>query len=533
MTIDSSLAVPSGTVLDTDICVIGAGAAGITIGRRLERSRHRVLILEAGGFERDLETEHASFSIDVLGNPQPNPEPSRGRLLGGSTNLWFGRIARLDPIDFEKRRWIPSSGWPLTGDDLEPWLVAAADLLRVANFEAIALSAWPPNPTIDAFSAGQETDLGVFLWADDDAMYMGRYHRGLLQSSESVHLMTDATVTDLVPDASNAGIGELAVCGSGGNRFTVKARAVVLAAGGLENPRLLLASTSPSGRGVGNNHDVVGRYYMDHPRGEGLARVSLVGLAPSQLDALRLLGERTRSEYGRVQMRVKFSDGYQRRHELLNHAMHAHFVTGAHGTDGYRSAKRLLNQMRSRPISSRQVARDVLQVVKSAPSLISLGVRKVVDRPRATSLVLIDQMEQAPDPESRVTVDHRQRDRFGLPKLQLDWRIGESTYRSQRVMHETMKLVLKRIGITGFFSEVLEHDTEPELWDMKHPSGTTRMSTSPRTGVVDRSCRVHGLSNLYIVGSSVFPTVGHANPTLTVVALAARLADELEVSLPL
>lgn len=532
MTIESARAVPTGTVVDTDICVIGSGAAGITIARRLQRSSHRVLVLEAGGLQRDVETEQAVFALDVLGSPQLNPEPSRGRWFGGSTNLWFGRIARLDPIDFEERSWVPASGWPLTLDEVDPWLDVAADLLGVANFDTIALQAWRPNPTISAFADGRETDLGVFLWADDDAMYMGRYQRDQLKSSVAVRLMTDATVTQLVADEPSTRVDELSVCGPIGNTFTVRARAVVLAAGGLENPRLLLASTERRESGLGNDHDVVGRYYMDHPRGEGLAVVSLAGLTAAQLEAVSLLGERTKTAHGKAQMRVTFSADFQRERELLNHAMHAHVVSDAHGTIAYRSAKRLLHQLRSRSGPPRSVGRDIFDVVRGSPSLISFAVRKVVGRERATGLILIDQMEQEPDPDSRVTVDHRRRDRFGLPRLQLDWRIGDSTYRSQRIMHQTMKTALERIGIESFSSAVLsDGEIRPDLWDMKHPSGTTRMAASPRRGIVDRNCRVHGISNLYVAGSSVFPTVGHANPTLTIVALAARLAAHLEANL--
>jgi choline dehydrogenase-like flavoprotein len=115
-----------------------------------------------------------------------------------------------------------------------------------------------------------------------------------------------------------------------------------------------------------------------------------------------------------------------------------------------------------------------------------------------------------------------------LPRLKLDWRVAESTYRSQRRMHELFRDVLERSGITTFRSALLSKpDERPDLLDMKHPMGATRMSTSPREGVVDRDCRVHGVGNLYVAGSSVFPTGGHANPTLLIVALAARLADHI------
>jgi choline dehydrogenase-like flavoprotein len=143
-------------------------------------------------------------------------------------------------------------------------------------------------------------------------------------------------------------------------------------------------------------------------------------------------------------------------------------------------------------------------------------------------MYLIDQMEQEPNPESRVTVDWRVKDPLGLPRLQVDWRIGASTYSSQRRMHRMFRDILERFEIRTFRSDVLDrHDEKPMIREMKHPSGTTRMSRSPAEGVVDGDSRVHGVENLYVTGSSTFPTVGHANPTLTIVALAARLADRL------
>ena len=309
----------------------------------------------------------------------------------------------------------------------------------------------------------------------------------------------------------------------------MQATTYVLAAGGLENPRLLLASTARSPRGVGNGSDLVGRYYLDHPRGEGLATVDLRDLAPRQVERLLLLGEKSKSEYGKVQLRVTFPETMQREETLLNHSLHAHLVSDIHNAPGYVAARRLVERLRNRDRGAPGDLRaDAMAMVKGGPQLVRLGARHVTARGRPSELVVIDQMEQEPDPDSRVTVDHRRLDRYGLPRLQVDWRIGSSTYRSQRRMHRLFGDILERVGITTFHSQVLERPDEvPELWDMKHPSGTTRMSPSPHHGVVDSDCRVHGLANLYIAGSSTFPTVGHANPTLVIVALAARLADHL------
>jgi choline dehydrogenase-like flavoprotein len=171
-------------------------------------------------------------------------------------------------------------------------------------------------------------------------------------------------------------------------------------------------------------------------------------------------------------------------------------------------------------------------LARSGPRLASIAARAAAGRLSFSRFVVIDQMEQEPDPASRIRVNHREKDRFGLPRLELDWRIGDSTYRSMQRMHTFFRDILHRAGIRAFRSQLLARpDVRPTLWDMKHPTGTTRMATLPTAGVVDEDCRVHGVENLFIAGSSVFPTSGHANPTLLLVALAARLAHHIRARL--
>ena len=303
----------------------------------------------------------------------------------------------------------------------------------------------------------------------------------------------------------------------------------VLAAGGLENPRLMLASTDGRATGIGNQHDNVGRYYLDHPRGEGLARVDLRGLSGAQVERLAMLDERVDSPYGKTQLRVVFTEQLQRSEQLLNHGLHGYLVADAHRSPGFESYKRVAERIRRRHVEDRRaLVTDLTTMVRSTPQLVRLGIKRARGQLRPTEFVVVDQMEHEPDPESRVTIIPRSIDRYGLPRLRVDWRIGASTRRSQHRMHELFRDALVRAGITTFRSDVLDQpDAELELWDMKHPSGTTRMSADPRIGVVDADCRVHGIDNLYVAGSSVFPTSGHFNPTLVIVALSARLADHL------
>lgn len=514
--------VPAEAEIETDICVVGTGAAGLTLARELNGSGLNVLLLEAGGIRDDPRLTANTFGLQVAGEPFRNPNPSRGRLFGGSTNLWFGRVAVPNAIDFRERDWVPNSGWPLEYRELTPWFQIAARILDVRNLGKLQIRNWPRNATIQTFVQPGRSNLGVFLWARQ--IFTGLQAEPQLQQSLNVRVLLNATATEVVPDEMASRVKSLHVRTNQGNQFTIRARAYVLAAGGIENPRLLLASNSVTPEGLGNAHDNVGRYFMDHPRGEGLARLDLSPLRRQQLARLRFLGERSRSRFGQVQFRLVFDELTQRRNELLNHSLHAHIVSRLHDSEGYSS---LVALARSRHLTG--LPSNLAAVVRTSPSLARSLNQHVAHGLRPTKLVVIDQMEQEPDPSSRLQVDHTDRDQFGLPKAVVNWRIGDSTYNSQRQMHILFRDILREFKLGELQSDILDRPGDrPELWDMKHPSGATRMSENPKFGVVDRNCKVHEMRNLYIAGSSVFPVVGHANPTFLIVALAARLADHLK-----
>ena len=526
MEFERSAQIPHGSVLTSDVCVIGSGAAGITLAHELNGTALSVLVLEAGGLSQDVAAEEDSFTIDHLGIPYGNAVPTRGRWYGGSTNLWFGRIALPDAIDFEQRPWVPFSGWPLGYEEIQPWLQKAATILDVPHFDKIRIDRWPSNPTIETFVQHGGAELEVFLWAE--GMFMGPRHREVIRGSENVRLLLDSTAIELMPNDNSTLVETVAVAGRAGNRFTVKATTFVLAAGGLENPRLLLASRTRAPGGIGNAEDLVGRFYMDHPRGEGLARVDLRGLTREQLNRVSLLGEKSRSQYGKVQLRLTFPARMQRDEQLLNHSLHAHLVSDIHTSPGFLAAKRLVARVKGSRQPGSHLAGDLAAALRGTPAVLRFAVQKALGAMTPTELIVIDQMEQEPDPTSRITIDPRRTDAYGLPKVLLDWRVGASTYRSQRRMHGLFKDILEKVGIRTFRSEVLDRPNEtPRIVEMKHPSGTTRMHASPKQGVVDGDGRVHDVQNLYVAGTSIFPTVGHANPTLLIVALAARLAEHL------
>jgi choline dehydrogenase-like flavoprotein len=227
---------------------------------------------------------------------------------------------------------------------------------------------------------------------------------------------------------------------------------------------------------------------------------------------------------------LMLSPEIQRKEQLLNCAAFLH--QGRLTDESWNALRRLVKPGAERSRTSS--AKDISIVIGNLPRLLGNAYRRVA-RWQAPilgfdELLLFCSVEQTPDPSSRVTLA-QQTDALGMPLLRIDWRIGELERRSVMRLNELIGLELRRAGLPEHFSN--SHLSEDLNWrsqfiDRAHPSGTTRMSDSPKQGVVDRNCRVHGVAGLYIAGSSVFPTAGHANPTLTIVALAIRLADWLK-----
>jgi choline dehydrogenase-like flavoprotein len=470
--------IPRDTLLESDVCLVGAGAAGLALAVSLENSGLRVLVLESGGLAFDPRA-HALADFENIGAPLREAQPVRQRRFGGSTSTWHGRLAPLDEIDFESRPWVAHSGWPIAPAAVYEYLPRAAGFfgLEHADFQ---LDTWNTEPAVPCLS-GDGLSAGVHLWPRD--INTSRLHLSRLRTSANVRIVLHGVATRLVPNENGSRIVSLAARSLGGNHFAARARIYVLACGGLENPRLLLLSRHSNGHTVGNPYDTVGRFYMNHPRGENVARLYLRSSIPGALG--RSLTEHRDGRSGQtVQFSARPDVGLQRREQLLNACS---FFYPQPILERLRMGRRLINRQ----------------------------------------FMVIDQVEQAPDRASRVTLSDRL-DPYGDPQLRLDWRIGEQTTRTLRRLHELLNTRFTAAGFGTVESSLTDDPAcDPAYTDASHAMGATRMSDNPRDGVVDADCRVHGVANLFMAGSSVFPTGGQAPPTLTIVCLALRLADHL------
>jgi choline dehydrogenase-like flavoprotein len=259
--------IPAGTLLHADLCIVGAGAAGIALARSLEDSGPRVIVLESGGDTPEPATQQLYVGTVADARLHPPPKHYRVRRFGGSTTLWGGRCVPLDAHDFDARDYIAHSGWPIALADLLPYYPKANELCEAGEFAYTADSAFaaPLRPMIGGFTSD------VFLTdslerfscpTDFGQRYRARLAKGRFRVLQHANLCRLPMLAGSVRHVEHADVRV-----SGGAAFAVVARAYVLAAGGLEVPRLLLNSPGPSGRGLGNAHDVVGRYYMSHLAG--------------------------------------------------------------------------------------------------------------------------------------------------------------------------------------------------------------------------------------------------------------------------
>ena len=476
--------------LATQVCVVGAGAAGISLALEFAGANFDVTLVESGGFEADPAVQALYVGRNV-GRPYFPLESSRTRAFGGSTHCWHGMCRPLDPIDFEERAWIPHSGWPFSRRDLLPYYHRAQKRCRLARF-AYEGDDWADGPAAPLPLDASLAETRVFQVAPTR---FGDVYRAAVTGAPNVTTLLHANVLEIVAGESARSIERLRVATLAGNTCSIRAEHFVLATGGIENARLLLASDRRSPRGLGNENDLVGRFFMEHPHVRAGALLPSVGT-----EALALYRPHRRGRITVMGCLVP-SQAALRRERLASLTC---WLGRPLASDGFVSA----------------LSRSAVDADAAGPSQGDGGI------------LLVSECEQAPNPDSRITLAE-ERDQLGMRKVKLDWRLEPGDRHSLRRGHALLARALGASG-TGRLKPALEDDDAPwprELEGGRHHMGTTRMHVDPKRGVVDANARVHGIDNLYLAGSSVFPTSGAANPTLTIVALAIRLADRLKAVL--
>jgi choline dehydrogenase-like flavoprotein len=514
----------SGTTLRADVCIIGSGAAGLTLARQLLRETQlSLVVLESGGEELEAATQELYRAVIATGAQHfTGDRVGRYRMEGGSTTRWAGLMAPLAPLDFEARDWVAHSGWPIAFDELSPWYARASEFVRVD---------WARNDDRDLFRllntsppSGFDPERVAYQFCQyTPDVDFRRAHRQALANADRARAMllrhANVTAIELSPQRERA-VG-MRIRSLAGKSATVSARFFLLCTGGIENARILLHNR------IAAEHDQVGRFFQDHPK-------AVVGvLQTSHADRVqRQFQTFYRRDRQKFTVRLSAPPGLQRERRILNIFGQIEFDHESAEQSPERVAHETYTLLRRGRIGG-ELARRAAFCLVHAPALARplweylVHGRGYNTRP---AMRIVVSSEQEPHPQSRITLADDV-DALGIPRAQIQWRLtdlcGQTIRLFARTLSEQFRLAgLGEIELADWLGDE-SRDWRGAVVDQYHHIGATRMSLSPADGVVDPTCRVHGIDNLYIGGSSVFPTSGAANPTLTVIALAMRLADEI------
>jgi len=548
---DASQVLP-GACRQTDFCVIGGGPIAIAVALGLAKGGHEVMVLPGGGWqERENDRDRYRGFVEPAGSHEPLDE-NRRRVWGGTGTVWGGRCVPYDAIDFESRDWIPHSGWPIGRAEVESFLPEACAFCDAGKNEFKASLVFPraPREILSGFENEYWSTQNLERWSPP-TNFARHYHAELKRSSKiRILLHGQATHLQLRPDGGS--LEHVAAVTRPGRGFRVQAKAFILACGGLENPRLLLASRDVQQNGIGNEYDQVGRYYQSHLFG-------VCGYAELH-DPRRMVYDFERDPVG-VYCRRRFWPRSEAQRAWRTGNIIGFFFRGQAGSALHRDAvsstvflaKTLLRAAarggggfyrlwKEQSGLLCEHARAVWeQAPEAGPRLLRLSLERVLGSRRLPFFLppiqqgrfpLFYQAEHAPNPQSRVFLSHENLDDLGIPRLVAKIRFSDIDFHTVRTFHREFRRRLEDARVGHFFydEDALSGQLEKRGGGFNsnaHHIGTTRMSARPAHGVVDMQGRVHGVANLFVAGASIFPTSSHANPTLLAIATSLRLAQHL------
>jgi choline dehydrogenase-like flavoprotein len=470
--------------LSTAVCVIGGGAAGISMALAFDQMGIDVVLLEGGGLSYPQADELDLY--DAVTGDKPYPVAgSRLRYLGGSTNHWGGWSRALDDFDLAHKPHFSEPGWPIDKQAIFEHYPKAAEICEIPHFEQCHNGHFQQH-LHDGVIDWQASEFTNKFFVFSPPTRFGSRYRDDLHNSNHIQTYLHANATSLLfADQRITGVKAQSL---DGHELTVEAEHTILAMGGLENPRFMLNNHNPQfSHGVGNHADWLGRGFMDHP---GFQPIDL--LLPTGLKYKRHLFEDQP-----VMPVLSMHDDALMQHQLNNFCV----------------------------MLSRKKDDDTLDA--------SYGQNPWLTQNHQSHGNYTAQFifEPTPCKDSRVTLTNDQ-DLLGQRKLKLDWRFNDRDFRS---VEQVVKLMIREFGIKELgrikWKKMFEPKTIRAIGGGMHHAGTTKMSANPADGVVDEHCRVHDTEGLYVMGNSVFPHVGFSNPTITIVALALRLANHIKEQL--
>lgn len=513
-------AIPAGLLQQGpwDVCIVGAGAAGLALAAEFLGSSTRVLVLESGTASPDAHGDELNL-LDSVGLPHDGWRDGRVRAFGGTTRAWGGQLVPLRASELAPRDWVPNSGWPLALDTLQPYYRRVEKFLRVEGppYDAAVWSRL--GLAAPSFPAG-ELCVRFSQWAALGRRNFGLLWHRQLSRSTNVTVLLDATVVRIDCGTSGAHCEAVEVRSRSGLAATVRARSFVIASGGIETARLLLASRVANGSGL------VGRFFQDH--------ISYIAgeIEPVSRNAVQHLFDPRYVGNTMFSVKLEPPDALMRSRGWLN--VMAHVAFEIPDALGWMEIRRLLRSAQAGRLEL-PTLREGWEMLKGGSSLLRLILARTFAKrrrsPDSGGIRLLVDTEQAPNAESRIVLDTVV-DALGMPRARLDWRVTglESktlTEFAQHVASQFERAGLGRVRLAGP-PDFEQRNVPGAARDIFHHMGTTRMSHDPRDGVTRPDLRCHEVDNLYLAGPSVFPAGGIANPTFTALALTLRLADHLK-----
>jgi choline dehydrogenase-like flavoprotein len=517
------------TDIDCDLCIVGGGMVGLTVARAFAGANLRVCVIETGARRADPDAI-ALNQVAADDHPYPDPIGTRPRQLGGSTALWGSHCAPLEDEDFNSLQGNSAPGWPFGVDHLRPYYERAQAVLGLGPY-VYDDRAWPiygeRAPQFDPAL------IRVRFWQFRSPrrfplvlpLRMGPAYAGELDRAANLRVFTNVTATRIKLSQDGRKAVGLDLRSLTGRHGRLTGKMIVIACGTIETARLLLASNDVMPNGVGNQHDLVGRFFQEHPHAQ------IATIAPNNPEQfLESISIRHRRQGAVWQPLLTLTPQLRRARDVLGASASIDAIQSFESPT--RAAAEVLRHIlegRRPPHMLAHLRRLVRQPANVARNIW----RRLSDNrgimPEFDSIIAYARIEQEPNPESRVTLTS-DRDRLDMPRARISWRLGERERRTIQVLAETLVQEFTRLGLARI---------EPDEWvrtgahwpkELKggpHHAGTARMSDDPKSGVVDRHGKVHGVENLYLGGASVFPISGYINPGLTVTAMALRLADHL------
>lgn len=502
--------VENNSLIEGDLCIVGAGAAGISMALQWIGKPYKVILLEGGGFDYEAQMQEM-YKGRTTGQPYFTLESSRLHYFGGSTGHWAGYCSTFDAIDFKKRDWVPHSGWPITLADLNEFYPTAHNILELGHYSYDPAYWLQQDPSLKPLELNNSVVWNK-IWQFSPPTRFGTKYRDAIVKAPNVHLYTYANVTGIEANENVSSIQQLTVKNLAGKQHTVRAKKVVLACCAIQNARLLLASNKQSPRGLGNNNDLVGRYFMEHLEIPS-AELLLPKARTLKFYELQFFHTKMRAE-------LALTEQQQQQLQILN------------GTAAL-SPKQDVQQQTAAPSTDTTTPApdENLKGWEQSEKYFKEGKLPAPEFKPHKVYELYTRMEQSPNPSSRITLDTTT-DALGLPRAMLHWQLTPLERTSIRKLYEVIGQQMGAAGIGRVRMLDWLHNENNTTWPSLlgggwHHMGTTRMHNDPQQGVTDSNCKVHGIDNLYIAGSSCFTTGGAANPTLTLIALTLRLSNHL------